>query len=180
MITITRRPRVADVTSSRRRRLGEGPGLPACILGTLAIAVLSACSPDTRAQISAEHAVSARLKDPPSARFSNEFVVRQPRDKSGTQMLATCGVVDGKNGFGAYNGGVRFVVDQSDNSQYGTFDTFTVTMETDDNKQATIGTVNGSQPTSIFEMIYWNPSCVDAAHPGTHTGTTDYAHPDRR
>ena len=48
-------------------------------------------------------AVKSRLKDPDSAQFQNV------RFYSGSGQPVTCGEVNGKNGFGGYNGFVQFV-----------------------------------------------------------------------
>ncbi len=136
------------------------------------VVALSSCgSPDDYAKLSAEKAVAARLKDPPTARFSNEFVVRKPVAKNGQQELATCGVVDGKNSFGGYTGGTRFVVIQMQwfKPAEPSFDNVYVTID-DGDRRAALG-----EPAhqTAFEKVSWNESCVDADHPATFTAQSE-------
>lgn len=135
------------------------------LAGVLALSLtgsLAACSAEQGAIASAQHAVKQSLKDPPSARFGEAFVVVKPPTKDGVVMQSTCGIVDGKNGFGGYTGGTRYVAMQSAGPN-GVM-TFSVTIE-DGNRQATL-----DNKTTTFEKVYWNANCVDAAHPATHSG----------
>lgn len=132
--------------------------------------VLASCgSDDDYARSSAEKQVSARMKDPDSVKFRNEFIVHKEIDKDGFQDLTTCGIVDGKNSFGAYTGGSRFVVSQSRNEKYRTFDTISVMVEDKSERRATVSSRDTDKPETIFERVYWNPGCSDATHPPTYT-----------
>lgn len=54
---------------------------------------------DTKKIIDAKNAVSSRLKDPESARFSGVYVTGN----------IVCGLVNARNSFGGYAGDMRFV-----------------------------------------------------------------------
>jgi len=144
------------------------------VLFIVTTVTLTCCgSPDDSAKWSAEKAVTARLKDQPTARFSNEFVVRRPIDKEGKQELATCGIVDGKNSFGGYTGGSRFVVIQwqyfKPNPIAPAFDNVYVVID-DGDRRAALGALPHE---TIFERVYWNAECVDADHPATFTANPE-------
>jgi hypothetical protein len=128
---------------------------------------LAGCSEEVRAISAGKDAAKSHLKDPPSARFGPVFLVVKPVGKDGVRDAATCGVIDGKNGFGGYTGGSRFVVLQI-LSKYGV-DNISVQYEDYDSKKAWPDPDN-SPPESLFERSWWNPNCVDAAHPATRTG----------
>lgn len=139
------------------------------VIVLVSLGVLTACgSPDEKAKANAERAVAAKLRDPDSARFSDEFVVRQKVNSNNFVDLATCGVVDGKNLFGAYTGGARFVAVQSESDKYNVFDTSNVILE--ENHDGAPETYDAPQMQSIFELVYWNAYCVDATHPKSYTG----------
>jgi hypothetical protein len=125
-------------------------------LALYSVLLIACSSRDDLAKRSAENAVAAKLKDPESARFSGEFVVRQPKDKDGFRALATCGVVDGKNSFGAFTGGMRFVAQQTENEKYNTVDTAAVILENPSGDAFVDG---------MFVSLYWNRLCVDSNHP---------------
>lgn len=138
------------------------------LLPLLAASVVVGCgSPDQKAIWTAEKNVAARMKDPDSAKFSAQFLIRSPVDKNGFQQIAVCGVVDGKNSFGALTGGTRFVVLQSEGRN--TFTTESVQIE-DADRRATVDSVDKPQKETIFESIHWNRYCVDAAHPPMYSG----------
>lgn len=133
----------------------------------VAIALLTiGCSPDQNAESKARAAVKGLLKDPPSARFKDAYVVRRPADANGIQTLAVCGIVDGKNGFGAYTGGSRYVVTMVDGA--GALLVSSATIDDGDRRAA----LDGQE--TIFERVYWNPSCVDVGHPAMMTAQSDY------
>lgn len=75
------------------------------------VAVIAGCgSPEQNAIWTAEKAVKAKLKDPASARFNKSyFVVDTERSGDGFTWGHVCGVVEGKNSFGAYADPQRFV-----------------------------------------------------------------------
>lgn len=69
----------------------------------LALVALSGCdrAKEARQIKAAEAAIAAQLRDPSSAQFRNVHV---------PAIGVVCGEVNGKNGFGAYNGFRRFMV----------------------------------------------------------------------
>ena len=75
-------------------------------------AVLAGCSPSDSALLDvAQRAVSAELKDPGSAQFSNGYIVDFPDPSTEyTKLKYACGEVNAKNSFGAYTGAVRYAV----------------------------------------------------------------------
>lgn len=138
------------------------------VLTLIAVGALAGCgSPDQKAIWTAEKNVAARMKDPDSAKFHSQFLIRLPVDKNGFQTIYVCGIVDGKNSFGAFTGGTRFVVAQSEGRN--TFTTTDVQIE-DSDRRATVDSADKPQKETIFEAVYWNKQCVDAAHPPTYTG----------
>ncbi|MBE2242467.1 MAG: hypothetical protein IAE86_06915 [Burkholderiaceae bacterium] len=137
------------------------------IAPALMLTLLAACgSHDDQARWNAEAAVKQRLKDPDSAKFSGVFLVRQPA-QSDISHVHICGVVDGKNSFGAMTGGTRFVVVALQGQNL--FDISNLQIEGPD-RSATVDSRSGGQPTTVFEKVYWNAYCVDATHPPTFTG----------
>lgn len=134
-----------------------------------ALALNGCFGTDDHLRMEAEHQVENQLKDPDSAKFKSIFIVRGKQDENGFETAYVCGVVDGKNSFGAYTGGIRFVVRQSIGHKYRTFDTASVTLE-DSEKRATPESVNSEKRETIFESIYWNSKCVDSTHPATYSG----------
>lgn len=83
--------------------------LPKVFLGIAAALMLSACGESAEQkeaiiraniQIMSEDGVKARLKDPSSAQFTNQFVSRRG---------AACGEVNSKNGFGGFTGAKRYI-----------------------------------------------------------------------
>ncbi len=113
-----------------------------------AVSVIAGCgSQDEEFIWTAEKNIARKLKDPDSAKFGKTFVVRKPSTTGAFSEVAACGTMDGKNSFGAYTGGTRFVVKglQGD----GLLDISI--MELDDPTE--------SKPTS-FEKVYWNAYCM--------------------
>lgn len=129
----------------------------------LALALpVSGCSKDASAIYTAKAMAKEQLKDPSSARFRGEYVVRRPPDAKGLMEVAVCGLIDGKNGFGAYSGGTRYVAHGFDGSSgQSMFDVIV-----DDGSKRSMEP--GEETT--FEKVYWNPSCTDANHPPMKTG----------
>jgi len=105
--------------------------------------------------------LKAKMKDPESMVIRSSFIVRinNPSDK--TTTISICGIVDGKNGFGGYTGGTRFMSRSVLDDKLNTFDTHEVEMDNTEDKRA----AESVHSLSPFEDIYWNPSCVDAEHP---------------
>jgi hypothetical protein len=103
--------------------------------------------------------LQAKMKDPDSMVIRSSFFVWV--NKGDYTEIRMCGIVDGKNSFGGYTGGSRFV--SVSRSYKDTFDNFIVEL---DNSSASdraaaerIGTV------TPFEKVYWNEYCVDESHP---------------
>ncbi|AFJ01990.1 hypothetical protein Q7C_821 [Methylophaga frappieri] len=102
--------------------------------------------------------LKAQMKDPDSMVIRNSYVVQQPSE-DGFTYIGICGIVDGKNGFGGYSGGSRFV--SISLTSKNTFDFISVTVENPKEKRIArgVGVISG------FEKVYWNNYCVDAEHP---------------
>lgn len=114
-------------------------------------AFLAACgSQDDNARGSAEKAISAKLKDPSSARFSDVFLVEAKAPVPETRHVAVCGTVDGKNSFGAYSGGSRFVVLKS--FGLGQF-------KTEGTLFAEIENLSSASSANAFAQVYWSKYC---------------------
>lgn len=82
------------------------------LLGAAAAILMIGCGTSDSALLDqAQKAVMAELKDPESAKFSNEYVTDFPEPSTKfTQLRSACGEVNAKNAFGAYAGAVRYVV----------------------------------------------------------------------
>lgn len=138
----------------------------------VATLMFTACGQNDNFLATAERNVAARLKDPDSARFTQKtFVVRQAPDERGMSSVAACGAVDGKNSFGAYSGGGRFVVRGLQGPNL--LDVSIVELENRSERWATVDSRDGEKPTTVFEKIYWNVYCVDSNHPPTYTGLNE-------
>lgn len=101
-----------------------------------------------------------RMRDPDSMVIRSQFVVTK-RNADGDQEIAICGVVDGRNAFGGYAGGSRFVSLSVHLARFDAFDTQLVEVE-DPRETAEareVGMLSG------FESVYWNDHCVDSQHP---------------
>ncbi|PHV26377.1 hypothetical protein CSQ93_20030 [Janthinobacterium sp. BJB426] len=118
--------------------------------------------PDGWAKDDALKALKAKMKDPDSTVIRSSYLVHKRKD-SETMEIVVCGIVDGKNGFGAYTGGTRFVSVSADNEKLNTFDTYIVEMD-EASMQDREASKKGISLTS-FEEVYWNGYCVDAQHP---------------
>lgn len=112
------------------------------------------------AQDNTEKALSAHMKDPDSMVIRSSYVV-QKTDAKGNQLIYICGIVDGKNGFGGYAGGIRFASKSEYSKSLDTFDTWSVQMENPEDERTAkeIGEI------SAFVSVYWNAWCVDTTHP---------------
>jgi hypothetical protein len=140
------------------------------LFAVIAVALAGCMSDDESLRFSAEKHVAAMLKDPDSARFSGVYLVPGPM-REGVQTVAICGVVNGKNSFGAYGGGERFVAygykgKVGDSRLLGISRAY---FEGAD-RRTTVDTTDKPNKTTIFEKIHWNEACVDAAHPPTYSG----------
>jgi hypothetical protein len=99
-----------------RRNVEVGSGLPRsarCLrLGALSASALvlaltlPGCSEVTKHQ--AQEVVRQRLKDPDSARFRDVRIVDHST-KAGSSIRVACGLVNGKNSYGAYSGYSHFI-----------------------------------------------------------------------
>ncbi|WP_250500569.1 hypothetical protein [Caballeronia sp. GAWG1-5s-s] len=138
-----------------------------------AVIALAGCnSPDDVTKNGAEDLVRKSLKDPDSAKFSSEFIVRSKPDEKGIVFVGVCGLVNARNGFGGYAGNARFVAVSSESSQVGPSYPFMAQIE--NSKTSRPGTAaDGTRRATIFESVYWNQYCVDAAHPPMFTAGMD-------
>lgn len=130
----------------------------------------STMSATDSAKFTAQKIVSKSLKDPDSAKFSDEFTILQPKNNDGLTLLSACGYVNGKNSFGALAGNTRYVVTfnltEKDEINF-------ISVSIDDGKtDATLDTKDKAQKESVFDQVYWNTNCVDGNHPKHFTGTT--------
>ena len=116
-------------------------------------------SPEEQAQELTEINLKQLLKDPDSMKIKSSFIVKKPADKKGDFDISVCGIVDGKNGFGGYTGGIPFV----SNSAVFDGETHFISINIEDptdKKNAT-----QLKKLSAFENIFWNGYCTDATHP---------------
>lgn len=123
-----------------------------------------------KARGAAEKAVAASLKDPDSAKFKDVYVQDAQHEQNELlRFQAVCGVVDGKNSFGAFTGGSRFIVLQAfpKDGSSSSPSTISVKVESAD-RRPTAASWNKENPETLFES-HWNKSCVNAAHPPTYT-----------
>lgn len=106
-----------------------------------------------------EKALRAQMKDPDSMVIRSSYVVKRQTELG--QEISICGFVDGRNSFGAYSGPVRFVSKSLSNRKLEIFETSLVKLENPtETKQS-----HSFNMLSVFEDMYWNNYCVDAAHP---------------
>jgi hypothetical protein len=136
--------------------------LGACVL------VTACSSPEEQFLSAAKDMAKAKLRDPESARFPVEpYLVRTKGkgDDAKFDAIAACGIIDGKNGFGGYTGGSRYVAstmitsgDPVEGAPYS--------VEIDDLSDV----AKYATRESSFDSIYWNKYCVDADHPPMKTG----------
>ena len=154
------------------REKARTPWLVWVVVGVVVIILLiSASSQDVmkNAIHAGQIAAESTLKDPSSARHIETFVVGG-KGELGKGTLYVCGTIDGKNAFGAYTGGVRYVVRQSIGNDGTNVRNENIHLE-DSDRQATSETRNSKNRETIFEKVYWNPSCTDENHPPSYTGT---------
>ncbi|WP_338790501.1 hypothetical protein [Pseudomonas sp. AE27] len=106
-----------------------------------------------------EKALRAQMKDPDSMAIRSSYVV-QRQTELGLE-ISICGLVDGRNSFGAYSGPMRFASKSLSNRELEIFETSMVKLENPlETKQ-----YHDLNMLSVFEDVYWNNYCVDAAHP---------------
>lgn len=101
-----------------------------------------------------------RMRDPESMIIRSSFIIEKT-DKDGDTEIYVCGIVDGRNGFGGYAGGTRFVSKSLHSERLKVFDTHSVELDKPEDILAAkrVGRI------SAFEEVYWNSSCVDSTHP---------------
>ena len=115
-------------------------------------------SPEEQAQELTEINLKQLLKDPDSMKIKSSFIVKKPADKKGDFDISVYDVVDGKNGFGGYTGGIPFVGKSAVFNGETHFISINIEDPTD-KKNAT-----QLKKLSAFEEIFWNKYCVDATH----------------
>ena len=133
--------------------------------------LVAGCLSDQEAlKLDAEKAVKAMLKDPASAQFSGLYVVFEPPD-DGVRRVAVCGYVNARNSYGGYTGKQRFVASGHIGKVASStlLDVGHAQIEGPE-RFATVESAKTSEPETVFEKVYWNRSCVDAAHPPTFSG----------
>jgi hypothetical protein len=141
-----------------------------CLSACLA---LSACgNSDSNLKSEGENAVQSVLKDPDSAEFSDEFIVRTAPDSNGLQTVSVCGLVNSKNSFGAYTGPERFVVNFIAVGSDGAINEPPFVYLDEGDLTEAYATPETPQPTN-FEALYWNKSCVDDRHPATFSAASN-------
>lgn len=105
-------------------------------------------------------ALRAQMKDPDSMVIRSSYFVQKVNKDNDTE-ISMCGIVDGKNGFGGFSGGTRFV--SKSLRTKNTFDTHVVKIDSTapqrKREAAQVHMLTG------FEEVYWNGYCVDDAHP---------------
>lgn len=106
--------------------------------------------------------LKAKMKDPDSMVIQSSYFV-QTTKPSGDVEIAMCGIVDGRNSFGGFAGGSRFVSVSSDSKKPATFDTYIVQM--DESSTSDRAVAKQVKMLTGFEKVYWNGHCVDDAHP---------------
>lgn|SRR5450830_537924 len=110
----------------------------------------------------AAKALKEKMKDPDSMVIRSEYIVKSIAP-TGDEQIAVCGIVDGKNGFGAFTGGLRFVAISYHDTKAKTFKTYSVEM--DNTSIADRATAKQVKQLTAFEEVYWNKNCVDDTHP---------------
>jgi hypothetical protein len=121
-----------------------------------------AIGPEGWAQDNTDKALKNMMKDPDSMVIRSSYVLKKEKSP-GEVEISICGIVDGRNSFGGYSGGTRFVSVSNDNRKFNTFDTIYVKVE--NKSPSEIESIHKMKLLTSFEKVYWNDSCVDAAHP---------------
>lgn len=118
-----------------------------------------AVGPEGWARDDVEKALRGKMKDPDSMVIRSSYVVK--RVVGDRTEISICGIVDGRNSFGGYAGGMKFASMSVSNTELGVFDTYTVELE----NPANTSDARSVSRLSGFESVYWNQFCVDANHP---------------
>ena len=116
--------------------------------------------PEGWAKDNTEKKLVASMKDPDSMVIRSYYFVKNTA-ANGDEEIYMCGIVDGKNSFGAYTGGTRFASRSTSSKSLNTFDTWDVQMDSEERK----ATASRLGRLSAFEEVYWNKWCVDSQHP---------------
>ncbi len=122
------------------------------ILVYTSICLLIGCSsPEDLAIQAAKADVAKLLKDPDSAKFTDVFVVHLTEKGKYPAIIGVCGMVNGKNAFGAYAGASRFAASAFLRS----------------NKEVTaMGEIESLMKGSTFQLVYWNRTCLKETNSG--------------
>lgn len=126
--------------------------IPALIVGGSYIRN-KAVGPDGWAMDNTTAKLKERFKDPESMVIKSSRTIATTGPGAGVTTIHICGLVDGKNSFGAYAGPVRFV--SRSVATEDTFDTYSVDVE-DPAKTAAARQV---EMRSAFEKVMWDPNC---------------------
>ncbi|MBD8654151.1 hypothetical protein IFT68_00740 [Oxalobacteraceae sp. CFBP 13730] len=100
-----------------------------------------------------EAKLKSMMKDPASTAIRSAQTFSTVDSTTGAKTIYICGVVDGKNSFGAYSGGTRFV--SRSVSTIDTFDTYEVDLENPED----VSLARAANMPSAFEKVYWAPYC---------------------
>lgn len=111
----------------------------------LVFLIVGCGGPEELAIQAAKADVAKLMKDPESAKFSDVFVVFITEKGKYPAKIGVCGMVNGKNSFGAYAGASRFAS--------------TVFMSSAKDAAA-IGGIESLMEASTFQEVYWNRTCV--------------------
>lgn len=138
------------------------------VAGVIAVmAISSGCmSHEEKILATVEKHVAHALKDPESARFSGAYVVVDSESDRLVRSTA-CGYVTAKNSFGGYVDPMRYTATVVTGSNI--LDVSNVQLEGAD-RRATVDSFDTDKPETVFEKLFWNAKCVDAAHPPTFSG----------
>lgn len=117
-------------------------------------------SPVDLATSNTERLLKEQMKDPDSMVIRSSYVV-QRNGATGDSEVYVCGIVSGKNSFGGYTDGTRFVSRSWYSKSTDTFDTSSVQLEGPEDAR----TAKQIGMLSAFDSVYWNAGCVDAEHP---------------
>lgn len=105
-----------------------------------------------------EQRLRGHLKDPDSMVIRSSYPVVRRSSGGSNEHIYICGLVDGKNSFGAYAGAVRFVSYSIQTKE--SLKTYSV--EVEDPRQTNAAHEEAKR--SDFERMYWDPNC--ASHQG--------------
>lgn len=100
-----------------------------------------------------ERRLQAMMKDPGSTVIRSSQTFSRVDPETGDTIIYICGVVDGKNSFGAFSGGTRFV--SRSVSRANSFDTYEVDLESPED----VALAQQANLPSPFEEVYWTPNC---------------------